>query len=332
MAPTVLVTGATGAVGPSVVQALHAAGYQVRILTRSVPQSGVFPHGVDVCLGDITDLATVQAAMQGISSVMHLAALLHIMNPPPAWHERYERVNVEGTATVVRAAVAACSSRLVFFSTIAVYGQAAGQVLTEETTPHPDTFYAHTKLTAERIVLDATRFDGEPLGTVLRLGAVYGPRMKGNYHRLVRSLARRRFMAIGNGQNRRTLVYEKDVASAAVLAAHHPRAGGQIYNVSDGQYSTLHDIIVAICHALGRTPPRHALPAGLARLAAGLVEDIGRLMSCTVPIGRATIDKYIEDIAVSSQRIQTHLGFVPQIDLATGWRQTILAMRQNGEL
>jgi len=54
---------------------------------------------------------------------------------------------------------------------------------------HPDTFYAQTKRSAEQIFLNARGADGQPLGTVLRLGAVYGSRIKGNYERLTRALA-----------------------------------------------------------------------------------------------------------------------------------------------
>ncbi len=123
--------------------------------------------------------------MQGIDAVIHLAALLHIVNPPPSLQPEYERINVGGTATVVEAARQAGVGRMVFFSTIAVYGDSAGGILTEDSPPRPDSFYAQTKLAAERIVLAAKRADGRPLGTVLRLGAVYGSRIKGNYRRLL---------------------------------------------------------------------------------------------------------------------------------------------------
>ena len=79
--------------------------------------------------------------------------------------------------------------RVVLFSTIAVYGQADGQVLNELSPTQPDTFYAQTKLSAEQIVLNSRGADGQQLGTVLRLGAVYGSRIKGNYERLMRALA-----------------------------------------------------------------------------------------------------------------------------------------------
>jgi UDP-glucose 4-epimerase len=257
---------------------------------------------------------------------------LHILNPPSSLREQYECVNVGGTANVVEAAIQAGVERMVFFSTIAVYGYSSGQILTEATPPRPDTFYAHTKLAAEQIVLQAKRRDGQPLGTVLRLGAVYGARVKGNYRRLVQALARGRFIPIGHGRNRRTLIHDRDVARAAVLAVQHPGAAGQVYNVSDGQFHTLNDIIAAICTALGRPSPRIYIPLGPVRLAVGGLEDAARLVGRQSPVGRATLDKYLEDVAVDSRRIQVDLGFVPGFDLRSGWQDTIRAMRANGDL
>jgi len=137
----------------------------------------------------------------------------------------------------------------------------------------------------------------------------------------------------GSGLNRRILVYDyKDVGRAAVLALEHPGAAGQIFNVSDGKFHTLNDIILAICQALGRKPPCFSLPVGPVRFAAGMVEDIVRLVGRQANISRATIEKYTEDIAVDSSRIQTELGFKPQYDLRSGWQETVQEMRRMGEL
>ncbi len=325
---TYLVTGATGSWGPRVVQGLQEAGGRVRILSLEVPSTDGLPKGVEVRVCDITDRPAVESAMQGVDVVIHLAALLHAVDP--SWELRgdYERVNVEGTATVVQEALRAGVKRLVFSSTIAVYGSNGGQVLTENSPPYPETLYARTKLAAERIVLEAKRLGGEPFGVVLRLGAVYGSRVKGNYRRLLCSLARGRFIPVGQGLNSRTLIYERDAARAVALAAKHPMAAGRIYNVSDGRLHTLRQIIATICEALGRTPPRMALPLGPVRLVAGMFEGTAKLLGYRSPIGKAMVAKYTEDIAVSSERIQMDLGFAPKFDLATGWRETIQEMRQ----
>lgn len=322
----ILITGATGAVGPLVVNAFHDAGYSIRTLSLDPITTGIWPDDVETLRGDVTDAAAVNAAMQGVDAVIHLAALLHIVNPPPELQEKYERINVGGTSTVVAAAVKAGVKRIVFFSTIAVYGQSNGRILTENTHPCPDTFYAQTKLTAEKIVLVAQGTDGRKMGTVLRLGAVYGSRIKGNYERLTHALARHRFIPIGKGLNKRTLVYDKDVALAAVMAVSHPAATGRVFNVTDGKFHTLNEIIESICFALGRKSPVLSLPLGPARLIADLIEKAGQTTGLKLPAIKTMIDKYCEDVVVDGNLIQKELGFLPRYDLQKGWLETIREM------
>jgi len=330
--PLVLVTGATGALGPRVVEALHNTGFRIRTLSLNPPPNNLWPDDVDTRTGDIADAMAVRSAVQGVEGIIHLAALLHILNPPLELHKKYEEINVGGTATVVEAAQHAGVKRLVFFSTIAVYGASGGNIMTEESPTNPDSFYARTKLDAERIVLAAKRKDGEPLGTVLRLSAVYGARVKGNYKRLLDAIAHGHFVPIGRGGNRRTLIYDRDVARATLMAMEHRDAAGKIFNVSDGQFYTMKEIISNIYKVLGRKSPRIALPARPVRLIAGIVESVARFIGFSPPISRATIDKFTEDIAVDSHRIRDELGFVPQYDLMAGWKETIQEMRHAGIL
>ncbi len=330
MTRTVLVTGATGVVGPRVVHALDQAGIQVRAFSVDTPATGMFPQSVEVLIGDVTDQVAVKSAIRGVDAVVHLAALLHIVNPPPALQEKYERINVGGTSTVVAEAIKAGVGRVVLFSTIAVYGLSNGRILTEDTPPCPDTFYAQTKLAAEKIVLEARGADGEQIGTVLRLGAVYGSRIKGNYERLSRALARHRFIPIGSGLNRRTLVYDKDVAQAAVLAISHPSAAGRLFNVTDGQFHTLTEIIESICSSLGRKPPLLSLPVVPVRIVAGLMEKGAGTIGIKSPVTRESIDKYTEDVAVDGSLIRQELGFVPKYNLKDGWEETFKEMQNLG--
>ena len=205
-------------------------------------------------------------------------------------------------------------------------------MLNEQSPTQPETLYAKTKLAAEKIVLNARRVDGQPIGNVFRLAEVYGSRIKGNYERLTHALARHRFIPIGNGLNRRTLVYDKDVGLAAVLAVSHPAAAGRVFNVTDGGFHTLNEIIESICSALGRKPPRLSLPVGPSHALIGFIEKGCRAIGLTSPVTREMIDKYTEDIAVDSSLVQKELGFMPQYDLKTGWEETIREIRKMGEL
>ena len=157
---------------------------------------------------------------------------------------------------------------------------------------------------------------------VLRLAAVYGSRLKGNYRRLVSAIDRGFFVQIGPATNRRTVIHECDVARAALLAARTARAGS-VYNITDGDVHTVRNIAGAIARTLGRRPLPGHLPAAPVRFLAGAVEDTLRLMGRTPSICRATVDKLLEDAAVSGDKIQRELGFKPVFDLAAGWRQAL---------
>jgi UDP-glucose 4-epimerase len=323
----VLVTGATGAVGPSVVQAINEAGYQIRAFSIDNPAANRFPLGVEVLFGDVTSPEGVQSAMQGVDTVVHLAAILHLFDIPPQMRKKIELVNIGGTETVVKAAIKARVRRIILFSTIAVYGPSKGVVLDEFSPTKPETLYAQTKLAAERIVLNARGIDGRRIGTVLRLSAVYGSSVKGNYERLIRALARNRFIPFGDGQNRRTLVYEKDVGRAAVLAVSHPAAAGRVFNVTDGKFHTLNEITRSICDSLGRKPPMWPLPAKPVRLLVRFYEKASRTLGIKPIVTMETINKYEEDIAVDGSLFQNEIGFMPQFDLKAGCEETIHGMR-----
>jgi UDP-glucose 4-epimerase len=328
----VLVTGATGALGPRVVAALHQSGYYVRVLALDPPGPGVLGPSIDVRIGDINNLKDMHSAVRGVHHVLHMAAILHIMNPTRDQILFYKLVNVDGTRNVVEAALEADVKRLIFFSTIAVYGDSAGSVLNEDTTPRPETLYAQSKRQAEQIVLGACLPDGRPFGTVLRLAAVYGSRVKGNYRRLLQALAKKRFIPIGAGTNRRTLIYDKDVANAALAVLTNPNAAGKVFNVTDGEIYSLSDIIKTICDALGRRPPRMYLPVAPLRTGAEIVDRGARLFGLGPPGFGSALDKYTEDIGVDGNRIQDEIGFRPNYDLLSGWKEAIQEMRARGDL
>lgn len=322
MKRTALVTGANGVIGTTLVRRLIEHGYAVRALVRGTQDSrGVLPESVEVVHGDITDSALMRRAVENIDVVFHLAAKLHLNNPPPGARAEYERVNVEGTRTLVEAAREAGADRFVFFSTINVYGATPrGEVFDDDAPLNPDSLYAETKAQAEEIVREMDD------GVVLRLAAVYGGQMKGNFPRLLNALRKRRPVIVGDGTNRRTLVYTEDAACAAILAAEHTAAAGQTYNVTDGHIHTLRDIINAMSEALNQPAPRLRLPKSPIRFAAGVLEQSFKLIGRDAPVDRRMIDKLTEDVAVTCPKIQSELGYRPQYDLRTGWREAVRAV------
>ncbi|HEX9951934.1 MAG TPA: NAD-dependent epimerase/dehydratase family protein [Rubricoccaceae bacterium] len=315
---TVFVTGATGVVGPVLVRRLLADGWTVRALVRR--PNAPLPAGTVAVVGDLDDEAALARGAEGAEAVVHLAALLHVVDPPPDLDALYLRVNIDGTRRLVAAAEAAGVARVVFASTINVYGPSRGGApWTEASATHPDSAYARTKLEAESIVRTL------PAGVVLRLAAVVGPGMKGNYPSLQRVLGAGLRLLPGDGANRRTLVHVADAAAAFALAA-----GGGVppgtYNLTDGRVHTFDALVRSLQTASGRTPGVRYVPAAPVRMLLGLPTAAARLVGRRVA-GPALVDKLVEDIAVAGERLQAASAYRPSVDvLANGWAPAEAAM------
>lgn len=315
-----VVTGATGAVGPAVANRIaREAGATVLALARHAPPPGLLLPQVRFESHDLLGDGVLRC-VRDADCVLHLAARLHTNDPAGARRDEYERVNVEGTRRLVDAVRP--SARFVFFSTVDVYGPTpVGTQATETTAPNPRSMYGDTKLRAEQFVLQ------HPGGLVLRLGAVYGSSVKANYARLVHALARHRYIQVGPGTNVRSLIFERDVAQAAWLAAGPDRLPSRIYNLTDGRLHTVNDIVSAISAALGRQPPRWSLPAPPVRAAAATLDALFRAAGRRSPVTPQMIDKLQENVAVSGQRFLEEASFRPGWDLASGWTAALCQMQ-----
>jgi UDP-glucose 4-epimerase len=312
-----LVTGATGVVGVPLVRELVERGHQVKVLVRRDIQPGSFPASVEIVRADLAEVEAVKLAAGGAEWIFHLAAKLHINNPSADLGREYKETNVEATARLLDSAKQNGAEKFVFFSTICVYGAGDGaNIFDEQSEIKPEGFYAETKAEAEKLVL-AERF-----GVALRLAAVYGSRMKGNYLRLLAAIKKGRFLFVGDGNNRRTTIHQQDAASAAIVAAEKA-AGGSLYNVTDGQVHKFTEIVAAMSEAVGRKKPSVHLPFTPINFGLGLAEDVGNLLKIKSPVNRALLEKLLEDIAVDGSKIHRELGFTPQFDLQSGWRETV---------
>lgn len=303
----VAVTGAAGFIGSNLVRHLEAAGAEVRAVVRHRSGATPRPPGSQV-VADVTDARSLREALAGTSAVFHLAARLHEGRPAP---EELRRVNVGGTSAVV--AEMPRGARLVMFSSVSVYGAGAGAApFTEESPLAPRTAYAASKLEAE----GAAQRHSDVV--VLRSAATYGPGMRGNYVRLVDAVARRRFVFVGDGSNRRTLIHVDDACRAALAALEAPSGG--IYNATDGMVWTLEQIVAAIAAAAGVPQPRLHLPAWPLRAGAAMAAAGARLAGRTPVVSPETVTKFTEDLAVAGDRLQQETRFRPRMRIAEGWR------------
>jgi len=319
-----LVTGATGMIGPALVNQLLLEGWETRIIARRDYASNLFVAPVENVFGDIRHLHSLDEAMKGIDVVFHLAAKLHINDPSPRIANEYDQINVTGAANVALAALKAGVRRMVHFSTIGVYGPSFGCTpYIENSALNPQSLYAQTKAESEQAVIKLFSGQSRSSATIVRLAAVYGPRMQGNYRTLVKAMRFGLFCPVGSGQNRRTMIYIDDLVRAAILTAVHPAAAGRVYNITDGNVYTLSDVLKTIADALGKRPPLFHLPYKPIRAISALADGVTQTFGLSAPRLGALVDKLIEDVAASGEKLQRELSFLPQYSLTDGWKKAL---------
>lgn len=205
----ILVTGGAGYIGSVLVPRLLKDGRDVVVLDRlsfgAESLMSSFGHSrFRFIRGDVTDVSTVHHAMQGIDTVVHLAAVVGA----PACAANLEdarRTNEGGCDAIFRAAGAAGGHHVIYASSVSVYGsQPKGSVSREDTEVNPLSLYARTKVAGENML------KGNPNSTVLRFATVHGlsPRMRLDL--LVNDLT---FQAV---KARNLVVYQKDAMRSGV--------------------------------------------------------------------------------------------------------------------
>jgi len=224
----VLVTGASGFIGGGLAErlALHH-GAQVRVLVRGVASAArVARLPVEIVRGDITDRDAVAAATEGCAVVFHCAYGTSGSQKRRAW------INRVGTRRVLRAAAKAQVSRLVYLSTLMVYGRTADGDL-DETAPRKKfgNAYSDSKLVAEQEALTWARRGHAPV-VVLQPTAVYGPWGGVWTAQPLAALRSHRMILVDGGEGLANAVYVDDLVSAMLLAAVRDGVVGEALLVS----------------------------------------------------------------------------------------------------
>jgi dTDP-L-rhamnose 4-epimerase len=336
---TVLISGGAGFIGNHLSNALLSRNYRVRVLDSLIEQvhgHGARPNpsrpGIEFVQADIRDAAALARALDGVDSVVHLAAEVGVGQSMYAV-ERYVSVNDCGTATLFQQLIDRPVRRVVVASSMSIYGEGlyrsvdgtivqdavrkprrAGEPWDPVDTdgcplvpvPTPEwkaptlaSVYALTKYVQERLTLTLSSVYGME-GVALRLWNVYGTgqALSNPYTGVLAIFASRLHngqppMIYEDGEQRRDFIHVEDVAEAFVLALEHPKAPGNVYNVGSGQDWSVREVAEILARAMGRPELAPEITAQA---------RTGDIRHCIADIGK----------------IQRELGFAPRRDFAEG--------------
>lgn len=251
---TAVLFGGSGFVGYHLSQHLLAQGARVVILDISPPRAT--PTGVQFEHVDVRQPITFEP--NDVDLVVNLAAVHR--TPGHDEHEYYE-TNVRGALNVTRWCAEHSLSRLIFTSSISVYGPME-DVRTEEDAPAPTTSYGRSKLIAEEIHREWARQHPDARLLIIRPAVIFGQYEGGNFTRLAGALQRGRFVYPGRTDTVKACGYVKDLVAAMFFMLDRDPRGTSLFNFAYPHPYTLEEICETFAEVAGYGLP-HRIPRPL---------------------------------------------------------------------
>lgn len=302
----ILITGANGFIGSSLMRYYQAQGAQVIGVDLNAKGDNIFP-------GDIANPDSISHLLDNCQTIIHTAALVsNAMEDTDMW-----RVNVLATANLIAAAERHGVKRFVHISSIVAYGNCAQGELDEQQPVHADGgSYVLTKLASEHAVL-AAQARGSIEVVIIRPGDVYGPGSRPWIILPLEAIAKKQFMLPAKGQGFFRPIYIDDLVRGIVLAALSESASGEIINLSCEGYITTREFFSYHYRWLKKSGPL-GVSTKTALVAARLATKIAEFTGGANEASTATVYQLATNSWFNIDKAQKLLGWSPEISLQDG--------------
>ena len=317
----VLVTGASGFVGRNLCRVLIQKGYEVIATVRERPSLPLATGVKTVKIGEFSGNTAWKKPLQGVRSVVHLAARTHVMretddNPETA----YQRMNVDVTRRLAEECVRSSARRIVLMSSIKVNGESTNidRPYMASDPPAPEDPYGRTKLHAERELARATEGTDTDF-VILRSPLIYGAGVKGNFAKLMCALAAGQCLPLGSISNCRSLVFVENLCSALIACLESDRAANRTFLVSDGEDLSTQQLARRLAGMLGK-------PACLLPVPVPLLKIAGKVSGNNAAVSRLT-----GSLRVDSSLIRDELSWSPPFSVDEGLERTAAWFNQQAK-
>ncbi len=308
----ILVTGAGGFLGLHMANYLSDRGYEVTGLDLHFPEPPA-KMLFKAVKHDFRDWEATRNLLKECDAIYHFASA-HLQISLD--NSEYWDVNVHSLRTLLQEAKNHGCKRFIHVSSVGAYGKLE-QIPADEQTPcHPQSIYGETKLAGEGEVIRFCSTNSLPY-VILRPAWIYGagcPRTA----KLQRMLAKRRFIMIGQGNNKRHPMYIKDMVEAFHLALLKDEALGEIMIIGGDQIITTRELVDTFSEVLGLPGPLVTIPYPVGVAMAIFAEKTFGLLGIDPPLSRRTLEFFDTDNGFDIGKSKQLLGFTPRYTLRQG--------------
>jgi nucleoside-diphosphate-sugar epimerase len=327
--PTAVVTGASGWLGQNLVRSLATSRRRVRCLVpdaSTAPLLELVSPVVETVVGDIRNPASADRLFDDLDAphtVFHAAAVIH---PRRSTREFFD-VNVGGTQMMLDRARRSATGRFIHVSSNSPFGAnpTPAHRFNEDAPYNPHVGYGGSKHEAEVLVRQAYERGDVPT-VIVRAPWFYGPYQPPRQTQFFAIIRKGRFPLVGDGTQRRSMVFTDNLVSGLLCAERSDHATGEAYWIADAEAYALGDILATVRAALAaegltvtdRTPrlPRAASVA--AEKCDAALQSRGRYLQALHVLGEIK-----DTIACDIGKARRQLGYDPQVGLFEGMRASI---------
>lgn len=319
----ILVTGGAGFIGSHLCERLLKEGAEVIVLdnfcTGRPENLKNLKNSIKIITGDVIDAKKVETAVRGVDAIIHQA--FPYGKSGMDLENLYAEEGVMGTFNILRSAVKNNVKKVVFASSVAVYGIQKYLPIDENHPLEPFLPYGATKLAGELYCSTFSKLYG--LDTIsLRYFYIYGPRYSSFDHSAMinfidRAIHKKPLLIYGDGSQVRDYTYIDDAITGTILALKKDKASGEVYNISSGKKVSILDLAKRIKKASGEDLE--------IRLAGN--KEYKYVKNCPIPVGMTDKinDQWFDQRNYSADltKVKKDLGYTPKIDLETGINKTM---------
>jgi nucleoside-diphosphate-sugar epimerase len=310
----ILVTGGSGFIGTNLVADLLDEGHRVVIYDKR--KSETYP---DLCIiGDVRDKEKLIRSMRGVDAVYHLAAE-HRDDVQPT--SLYYEVNVGGAENIVFALKKSDVNKLIFTSTVAVYGLNSGTP-NEDSPLKPFNDYGKSKYKAETIFNKWADSENTNCLITVRPTVIFGEKNRGNVYNLLHQLSSGKFIKVGKGVNRKSMAYVLNLTNfLTILLKSGP--GQFLYNYADKPDLCMNELINIFHNTLGKNLNNNfKIPYAFGLMGGYCYDMLAKITGKTYPISSIRIKKFCANTVISANKLKK-TGFVAPYSLTEGLTRMI---------
>jgi nucleoside-diphosphate-sugar epimerase len=320
----VFLTGGTGFIGGEVARQLRGRGDEVVALVRSPGKAANLRElGCDLVEGDLGDSAALRNGIEGCEAVIHAAAIYEVgisaKQRPVMWE-----ANVAGTERVMKAALEAGVPRIVYVSTVGIFGNTRKQVV-DETYRNPETdftsYYEETKLEAHKQVERMIAEQNLP-AVIVQPGGVYGPGDTSQVADLLEQFFAGKLPLLPFPELGICMTHVEDIAGGVLLALDKGTLG-EAYVIS-GPATTMREAVETVARISGRKAPKRNLPTGLMKMMIPFGPVVGKVMGQPPNLRELITSGDNVTFWASYDKAQRELGYSPR-GMDEGLRDTLAA-------